>query len=223
MALFLMQKWEQMQDRVTDWSGLLSSMSHIRGELGDMSTASIAAGVVVGLRAVHVLNRLIDAALQEILLSQTRLANFILLYAVGSGFHVVYKYRETITQNLNVTRGATSFESADKAEWLVQLICNLKRLPPTFWYSSAATCLLSLQIAQRFGVWCLQQTGRSSIGKRILQLVFIGVFLAQTFCELLSEKQVQWLGERTKSLVLASDRSLQERARAASGAAFRSV
>ena len=44
-------------------------------------------------------------ALQEILLSQTRLANFILLYAVGSGFHVVYKYRETITQNLNVTRG----------------------------------------------------------------------------------------------------------------------
>ena len=29
------------------------------------------------------------------------------------------------------------------------------------------------------------------------RLVFIGVFLAQTFCELLSEKQVQWLGERT--------------------------
>ena len=203
-------------------------------------------------------------ALQEILLSQTRLANFILLYAVGSGFHVVYKYRETITQNLNVTRGvprplseklfcpkdwlwrdfwrrletfgtqcfvnqrglcseiswqATSFESADKAEWLVQLICNLKRLPPTFWYSSAATCLLSLQIAQRFGVlgslelainymfrldvqlevettlmnmlnafkyliktyphcvrWCLQQTGRSSIGKRILQWGAQGVF-----------------------------------------------
>ena len=27
-------------------AGLLSSMSHIRGELGDMSTASIAAGVV---------------------------------------------------------------------------------------------------------------------------------------------------------------------------------
>ena len=51
-----------------------------------------------------------------------------------------------------ITWQATSFESADKAEWLVQLICNLKRLPPTFWYSSAATCLLSLQIAQRFGV-----------------------------------------------------------------------
>lgn len=158
-------------------AGLLSSMSHIRGELGDMSTASIAAGVAADSawlsvqprasrsRAIapRTLLRLLDfgpsmcwtdslmlsrsqhcktwilenlwsakntplclfwdhefemgveifeigfdgltEALQEILLSQTRLANFILLYAVGSGFHVVYKYRETITQNLNVTRG----------------------------------------------------------------------------------------------------------------------
>ena len=48
---------------------------------------------------------------------------------------------------------AASFDSAERAEWLVQLIHNLKRLPPNFWYSSAATGLLSLQIAQRLGVF----------------------------------------------------------------------
>eukprot|EP00438_Fugacium_kawagutii_P009341 Skav234559 [mRNA] locus=scaffold2556:497961:515995:+ [translate_table: standard] len=52
----------------------------------------------------------------------------------------------------NVSGEATSFDNAERAEWLVQLIHNLKRLPPTFWYSTAATCLLSLQIAQRLGV-----------------------------------------------------------------------
>ena len=40
--------------------GLLSNLSHIRGEVGDMTPASMAAAVVVGLRAVHVMNRLID-------------------------------------------------------------------------------------------------------------------------------------------------------------------
>lgn len=174
-------------------------------------------------------------ALQEVLLSQTRFANFLLLFAAGSGIHVASKYRETITQHLNVTRGvscqhlmprcvdifwtlrifetwnvikgsmlklwllwyepcskpliggwlwrvllpnteyikysssiffgipssttlgrsskAASFDSAERAERLVQLIHNLKRLPPNFWYSSAATGLLSLQIAQRLGVF----------------------------------------------------------------------
>ncbi|CAL1139447.1 unnamed protein product [Cladocopium goreaui] len=225
MALFLMQKWEQMQDRVTDWTGLLSNLSHIRGEVGDMSPASIAAAVVVGLRAVHVMNRLIDTALQEVLLSQTRFANFLLLFAAGSGIHVASKYRETITQHLNVTRGAASFDSAERAEWLVQLIHNLKRLPPNFWYSSAATGLLSLQIAQRLGVWCLQKTARSRIGNYILKSVFIAVFLATFRSELLAEAQVKWLRDRTQSL-MASNRSqdsLQDRARAATGAAFRSV
>ena len=46
-------------------------------------------------------------ALQEVLLSQTRFANFLLLFAAGSGIHVASKYRETITQHLNVTRGVS--------------------------------------------------------------------------------------------------------------------
>ncbi|CAK9073819.1 ANK_REP_REGION domain-containing protein [Durusdinium trenchii] len=218
MALFMMQKWEQMQDRVSDWSGLLSSLSHMRGELGDMSSASLAVALVVGLRAVHVANRLIDQVLEEVLRSQSRFANFLLLCAASSGFHAAYRHRALITQKLNTPQSATSLE--DRTEWLAQLIHNLKRLPPNFWYSSGLTCLISLQITQRLGVWCVKQTAHKRVGQQLFGLLCIALFLISFWSEQMTEEQVRWLRERTQSLIARN--SLQDRARAATGA-FRSV
>ena len=209
MALFLMKKWEQMQDRkdevmqrlqrlreavaesalklreveftqlrpveecLTDWAGLCAGLSHMRGELEGMSPASAIALVVVGLKALRVLNRVIDTALKELLMQQSLLSRGLFLYAAGSGWAIMYAYWGTITKHLNAQNGHGGHNGhlEDGAEWIVQLIRNLKRLPAFFWYSSMVSGLVSLQMGQAVGVWSMRRVARSSAGTRLLPIL----------------------------------------------------
>jgi len=187
-----------VEECLTDWAGLFAGLSHIRGELEGMSPASTVAVLVVGLKAIRVLNRIIDAALQELLMKQSRFSRFLLLYAAGSGWGAVYAYWGTITKHLSVTRPEANGNLENGAEWLVQLIRNLKRLPALFWYSSMASCLVALQMGQTFGLWSVRRTARSVAGEKLLSVLGITVFLAGVWARVSTEEQVQSLRNSTK-------------------------
>ena len=165
-----------VEECLTDWAGLCAGLSHLRGEIEGMSPASAVAVVVVGLKAVRVLNRVIDTALKELLMQQSLLSGGLFLFSAGSGWAIVYGYWGTITKHLRIRNGNGNLEEG--AEWVVQLIRNLKRLPAFFWYSSMFSCLVSLQMGQMLGQWSLRRIARSSAGTRLLQILGIAMFVS---------------------------------------------
>ncbi|CAJ1441264.1 unnamed protein product [Effrenium voratum] len=195
MALFLMQKWEQMQERVDHWSGRLSSLSHMRGELVDMPPAAIVATLAVALKAVLVANRLVDRALQELLSGQSRFSQFILLYVAGSGGVAVYSSWATITRNLT--------EGTSDGDWLVQLMRNLKGLPSRFWYSTAASCVVALHIGQSSWEFVLRGISSSVQGRQLLRLLGFGVIFAAIWDKVTAE---EWLVRARQALAARPSR-----------------
>eukprot|EP00442_Polarella_glacialis_P057459 CAMPEP_0115113506 /NCGR_PEP_ID=MMETSP0227-20121206/41417_1 /TAXON_ID=89957 /ORGANISM="Polarella glacialis, Strain CCMP 1383" /LENGTH=134 /DNA_ID=CAMNT_0002513559 /DNA_START=39 /DNA_END=440 /DNA_ORIENTATION=+ len=89
-----------VEECLTDMAGFTAGVSHLRTELIGVSPASAITIIVVGLKAIRVLNNLVDVALKEILSRQTWIARVLLMYSTVSGWGATYLYWGTITQHL---------------------------------------------------------------------------------------------------------------------------
>eukprot|EP00931_Biecheleriopsis_adriatica_P118097 TRINITY_DN93560_c0_g1_i1.p1 TRINITY_DN93560_c0_g1~~TRINITY_DN93560_c0_g1_i1.p1 ORF type:complete len:270 (+),score=52.62 TRINITY_DN93560_c0_g1_i1:23-832(+) len=228
MALFLMQKWDELQKRTQKWreiltesatklkdvdfvslrpmedclidyAGLVSALDKVRGELQGVSPACAIAVGVVALKAMRVMNKMIDVALQELLSRQGFFTRGLLAYSAFSGWAGVYAYWGTITKHLDVVawpRAAGPYEGG--AEWILQLIRNLKRLPALFWISGMASCLVTLQMGQAVGVRSVRRAARSLLGALLLQLLGVGVGVLAVHSTNITAEQMADLRQRTR-------------------------
>mmetsp|Transcript_102327 Transcript_102327/g.329960 ORF Transcript_102327/g.329960 Transcript_102327/m.329960 type:complete len:250 (-) Transcript_102327:229-978(-) len=191
-----------VEESLSDWAGLVARLSSLQGELRGCSRTSLVLVALVALKAVRVLNHLVDTLLAEILSRQSLPARVLLFQSCMSGWVALYTFWDNIVQHLDASvptlqPSAVNGGLEEGAEWYVQLIRNLKRLPAIFWYSTSASCLVALQASQALGAHSIRFAARSLLGALLLQFVGVGIgFLAHRVVHL-TEDETLALRRRT--------------------------
>jgi len=192
---------------------MVARLSTLHDELRSFSPASLVAASLVITKILRVSGRLIDVALEEMLKRQSLYMSTMLLMSSVSGWFSLYAYRSTIADHLDASARATLHSSnavgevtdgglEEGAEWYMQLLRNLKRLPNIFWFSQAATWLVTLQMSQRVGVRAIQFGSRSIAGTLLLQLAGLFVIVVAWQAEKMSAAHGQDLQRLTQRLLL---------------------
>lgn len=197
-----------VEENLSDWAGLVARLTALKDELQTFSQASLIFAAVVAWKSVRVLGRLIDVSLEEMLKRQSWASSSLLLVSSISGWISLYSYRGTIVDHLDASTqlGRRRSETVDGgleegAEWYMQLLKNLKHLPNIFWFSTAASCLVGLQMSERVGVQTIRSSARSTFGAVAIRIIsFLSVLLAYQ-AHSLSEAERQGLRQKTRRLL----------------------
>jgi len=207
-----MLQLRNVEDNIADWTDMAIRLGRLKIEVKSFSPASLVVAALVVTKALQMTTKLIDVALGELLKRQSRSASFLLGVSSVSGWITLYTFRNTIMEHVDAStqvreyrsRGAASPRNGvveSNAEWLTQLIRNMKRLPNVFWISQAATWLLGLQLSQRIGVRLIKISSRSFVGAFLFQLVgLLVVALSYRACGL-SDVERQNLQQKTQRLL----------------------
>lgn len=238
MALFLMRKWEELQEQrkevlpklqslqvalresmqklreseimklrpveecLTDWAGLLARLAALSEEAQGCSRAQVLAVAIVSLKLLRVANNLMDAVLDELWQRQSWSGRILLGWSLLPGTMALWKYWDAITsKSVDASSQMVHGGLEEGAEWILQLVKNLKRLPAVFWGSTMCSSLVVLHATQMLGVRVLRFASKSGPGIRLLQGVSLVIGILAVYVKGLTEEQAAALRFRTRNVI----------------------
>jgi hypothetical protein len=109
---------------------------------------ALVVGMIVALRLISTFNAVSDACIDELLHGRTMISKVCLATAVLPGWLTLHYFRHDLLEESMVT----SLDGRHEA----QLIRNLRRMPPVFWFTTWTSSAVTLHVVKRLSVHIVQ-------------------------------------------------------------------